>query len=78
MNVCFNGSTTAALVEAWKGFRAKRSSTRISRRVRSQIPGGRAPPFCLVVELIRITEEDAKVRSRRSPQPQLHSSYAHV
>eukprot|EP00741_Cyanophora_paradoxa_P010783 tig00020539_g10425.t1 len=67
LNVSFNGWTTADLVEAWKGFRAKRSSTRIPRRARVQIPGGQAPEFCLVVELLRVTVEDAKVCGLTGP-----------
>ena len=71
MNVSFKCWTTAVLVEAWKGVRAKRDSTRISKRVRVQIPGGQAPEFCLVVELLRVTERDAQVCSRRSSPPPL-------
>eukprot|EP00741_Cyanophora_paradoxa_P010174 tig00020510_g9849.t1 len=74
MNICIKGTTTSGRAEAWKAFRARRDWVSVPKDDRLQIPGGQAPDYSFVLELLTITEKDAVkcgLKGRERPRTSL-------
>eukprot|EP00741_Cyanophora_paradoxa_P010169 tig00020510_g9844.t1 len=68
MNICIKGTTTSGRAEAWKAFRARRDWVSVPKDDRLQIPGGQAPDYSFVLELLTITEKDAVKCGLKGPR----------
>eukprot|EP00741_Cyanophora_paradoxa_P012413 tig00020610_g11994.t1 len=77
MNICIKGTTTSGRAEAWKAFRARRDWVSVPKDDRLQIPGGQAPDYSFVLELLTITEKDAVVRVLCLSFPHARSADSH-